>query len=93
MASHPNRSKKNPSASRNPSPAEVVKARETVQQRLKIGITEAQELCANAVHCNLRSWQKWETEAEVSDSSRRMHPAFWELFNIKQGRIKREGQP
>lgn len=39
------------------------------------GITQAQ--AGALVHANLRSWQKWEA------GERAMHPAFWELFQIK----------
>lgn len=88
MSNHPNRSKAG-SESRNPTPEEVRQAREAVQARLGTGITEAQELCAASVHSNLRSWQKWETDADISDSSRRMHPAFWELHNLKADAIRK----
>lgn len=87
MSNHPNRSKTTNEV-RNPTPEEVRKAREEVQNRLGIGITEAQELCATNVFVNLRSWQKWETSADVSDSSRRMHPAFWKLHHLTKGEIK-----
>lgn len=69
MPSHPNRSKRNPSAARNPKPEEIRKAREAA----KLTQTEAAEL----IHCTLRGWQDWESGA------RRMHPAFWELWRIK----------
>lgn len=29
------------------------------------------------IHCGLRAWQKWEA------GDRKMHPAMWELFQIK----------
>lgn len=90
MSNHPNRSKKPDNQARNPTPDEVRQARETVQDRLEIGITEAQQLCAENVFCNLRSWQKWETDADTSDSSRRMHPAFWKLHNLTKDDIKRK---
>ena len=36
-----------------------------------------QTQAAELVHANLRSWQKWE------GGEREMHPAFWELFQLK----------
>lgn len=71
---HQNRSKKNPSPARNPAPAEVRAAREAA------GLTQSQ--AAALVHTVLRTWQQWEDET-AGPSARRMHPAFWELFNIK----------
>lgn len=41
-----------------------------------------QSAAAALVHANLRSWQKWEA------GERAMHPAFWELFQIKSVSIK-----
>jgi hypothetical protein len=76
VANHPNRGR-SPSAARNPRPTEVVAARERVQKALDIGITEAQTWCARQVHTTIRSWQQWERD------ERRMHPAFWELFERK----------
>lgn len=29
------------------------------------------------IHCGLRAWQKWEA------GDRKMHPAMWELFQMK----------
>lgn len=88
MSNHPNRSKA-PSESRNPTPKEVREAREVVQERLGLGITEAQTLCAKQVHTTCRTWQQWETEEDIPTSHRRMHPAFWELFNIKKDKVKK----
>lgn len=70
MANHPNRSKQKPSKSRNPTPEEISGARESS------GLT--QEAAATLVHSKLRSWQQWEA------GDRRMHPAFFELFNMKR---------
>ena len=67
MANHPNRSKS--SLRRNPKPDEVRAARE----RAGLTQTEAAEL----VYTTLRNWQQWE------GAERAMHPAFWELFQIK----------
>lgn len=64
-------------ATESPSSAEVKTAREAVQAAREIGITAAQDLCAEQVHTTRRVWQQWES------GDRRMHPAFWELFRIK----------
>lgn len=88
MSNHPNRSKAG-SEARNPTPNEVRQAREELQARLGLGITEAQELCAKQVHTTCRTWQQWETDADIPVSHRRMHPAFWELFNLKKNKVKK----
>jgi putative transcriptional regulator len=72
MPSHPNRSKKNTSAARNPTTAVIRQAREAA----KLTQTQAAEL----IYCTLRGWQDWESGA------RRMHPAFFELFRMKVDR-------
>lgn len=73
MTNHPNRSKASPA--RNPTPEEVLEA------RTESGLTQSE--AASLVHTTLRVWQQW--EAPVSSSShRRMHPAFFELFNLKR---------
>ena len=66
---HPNRSRLNPSPSRNPKPDEVRAAREAA------GLTQTQ--AGELVHVTLNGWQKWEA------GERPMHPAFWELFRLK----------
>ncbi|MDR5791754.1 XRE family transcriptional regulator [Caballeronia sp. LP003] len=49
---------------------------EAVRERRKaVGLSQA--AAAHIVHSGLRTWQQWEAGA------RRMHPAFWELFQIK----------
>lgn len=68
MTNHPNRSKAG-SAARNPAAEEITAARESAG----LGKTEA----ADMVHTTYRTWQQWE------EGDRRMHPAFWELFQIK----------
>lgn len=69
MANHPNRSRRgNPAA--NPKPDEIKAAREAAS----LTQTEAAQL----VYTSLRAWQQWEY------GERRMHPAFWELFNLKK---------
>lgn len=64
MTNHPNRGQRG--ASSNPSPAEIIAAREAA------GLT--QTAAAGLIHSGLRSWQQWEA------GDRRMHPAFWDLF-------------
>jgi putative transcriptional regulator len=61
----------------NPTPAEIKQAREKIQDTLGLGITEAQKYCAELLYVKIRAWQRWET------GEREMHPAFWELFQIK----------
>jgi len=60
-----------------PNPDQVKALRARVQERDGVGVAKAQELCAAMVHTNPRSWRKWE------QGERKMHPAFWELANIK----------
>jgi len=60
-----------------PQPAQVRELRESVQHKREIGITAAQHLCADMLHTSQRSWRQWET------GDRKMHPAFWELAQIK----------
>lgn len=67
MSNHPNRGPKGPSS--NPAP-EQIKA-----QRVAADLT--QTAAAALIHSTCRSWQQWEA------GDRRMHPAMWELFNIK----------
>lgn len=62
---------------KNPQPVQVRKLRESVQQGLSLGITAAQDTCAEALHTSRRAWQQWER------GDRKMHPAFWELAQIK----------
>lgn len=67
MVSHPNRSRAGRAAY--PAPSEIVAARAAA------GLTQAK--CAGLLHTSLRAWAQWEY------GERPMHPAFWELFNIK----------
>lgn len=64
-----------------PTPAQIKKVREAVQAGSDLGITAAQDWCADALHTSRRSFQQWETGA------RAMHPAFWELLTIKTALI------
>jgi DNA-binding XRE family transcriptional regulator len=78
MANHPNRSGK--SKARNPKPAEIKAA------RIKAGLSQA--AAGELIYINQQSWNQYETEeGAVSDGGhsvhRRMHPAFWDLFQRK----------
>jgi len=78
MVNHPNRSGKG--TSRNPKPGEIRMA------RVAAGLS--QTAAGELVHVNYQTWQQWESDAvlpggEKNSTHRRMHPAFWELFNIK----------
>lgn len=74
VASHPNRSKSNIRARSNPTPAQVRRAREDA------GLTLEQ--AGALVHASWRSWQHWESDVDAAEH-RRMHPATWELFQVK----------
>jgi putative transcriptional regulator len=67
MANHPNRSGKSPAG--NPKPEKITAAREAA------GLTQTE--AARLIYCVLRTWQQWEA------GERRMHPAFWELWQLK----------
>ena len=60
----------------NPLPATIRRAREIA------GLTQSQ--AAALLYTTARAWSQWETDPD-NVSSRRMHPAFWELFLIKSG--------
>jgi len=62
-----------------PTPEQITAFREQVQKKMGMKITAAQDHCANMVHATRRGWQSWER------GERRMHPAFWELAQIKSG--------
>lgn len=68
-------------ATDSPLPEDIKSARESIQAVKSIGITAAQDWCAEQVHTTRRVWQQWET------GDRGMHPAFWELFRIKSALI------
>lgn len=61
----------------NPTPEEILKFRESAQTLLGLGITAAQDHCAEMLHTSRRAWQQWER------GERKMHLAFWELVQIK----------
>lgn len=79
MANHPNRSKQPDSSSRNPAPDEIRALREAA------GLTQTR--AAELVHTTCRTWQQWEAD-EGTPASRKMHPAFFELFKIKLSVLK-----
>jgi len=60
-----------------PAPSMVLALRESLQAREHLGITAAQDRCAEMLHTSRRAWQQWE------HGDRKMHPAFWELIRIK----------
>lgn len=66
---HPNRSRRKDAPARNPTPDEIRAARHDA------GLTQTE--AAALIYCTLRGWQDWE------GGQRRMHAAFWELFQIK----------
>jgi len=74
MVSHPNRSKKTPKEGRNPSPEEIIQARNMA------GLT--QEEAAAVVYKSTIAWKKWE------GGNRRMPPDTWELLLIKLGFVR-----
>lgn len=68
MPNHPNRGRR--SAASSPTPEQVLAARKAA------GLTQSQ--AAELVHATRRAWQLWES------GDRRMHPAFFELFEHKK---------
>lgn len=62
-------------------PAEVVALRVQVQQTLELGITAAQDWCAEAVCSKRRAWQQWER------GERAIHPGIYKLARIEIARI------
>jgi DNA-binding transcriptional regulator YiaG len=68
---HPNRNKREAGPGANPDPAVIRDARKAA------GLTQTQ--AGALIYCTLRAWQQWE------DGSRRMHPAFWDLWRRKLG--------
>jgi putative transcriptional regulator len=68
MPNHPNRSKKS-------SPESNPKIREIRAARENAGLTQTE--AGALVYVTLRGWQQWEA------GERSMHPAFWELFQLK----------
>ncbi len=74
MANHPNRSKRTQAPARNPTPAQILAAREAA------GLTQRE--MGELLHTTTRSYQEWEY------GTNRMHPAFWELLQRKLRELK-----
>lgn len=71
----------------NPPSPDVVKAlRERLQSATGCGITAAQEMCAREIYSTGRAWRMWEK------GDRHMHPAFWELAQIKVNEVIRKNR-
>lgn len=68
-----------------PTAAEVVAAREAVQVHLGVGVTAAQDWCADAIHVKRRAWQYYE-------AGRPMLLGLWELLRIKLERTGIDGK-
>lgn len=68
MSNHPNRSKTS-TAVKSPKPAAIKAAREAAL----LTQTDAAKL----IYVTLSAWARWES------GERDMHPAFWELWEIK----------
>lgn len=78
MGNHPNRGK-NKSAKSNPTPEEVRKLRHDAELTL--------QQAGDLLHTSGNVFSQWETRPE-QPNHRRMHPAFWELFQIKVAAIQ-----
>jgi len=65
-----------------PLPDEVKALRQNVQEVMGLNITQGQDYCAAKLWTSRRAWQQWET------GDRNMHPAFWELAQIKTAVIR-----
>lgn len=77
MTNHPNRGRNPPALGRNPSPQEIVNARNLAM------LTQPQ--AAKLIYKTLSVWKKWETRDINSPEHRRMPADTWELFLIKTG--------
>jgi DNA-binding XRE family transcriptional regulator len=78
MPNHPNRSGNG--KARNPKPAEIKAA------RIKAGLSQA--AAGELIYITQQAWNLYETEFGTTSSGgnsthRRMHPAFWDLFQRK----------
>lgn len=71
MVNHPNRSTRGETVRPAPSPEDVKDARQQTEL--------TQEAAAESIYSTLRAWQDWESGA------RKMHPALFELFQLKHG--------
>lgn len=73
MANHPNRSTRGETVRPAPTPEQVREARE--------GLEMTQTDAAASIYATLRTWQDWEAGV------RKMHPAMFELFQLKHGLV------
>jgi len=55
-------------------------------EREKYGLSQTR--AGELVHVSCRTWQQWEAAPEIK-SHQKMHPAFWELFQIKAKKLKK----
>lgn len=62
-------------------PEQVMALREQVQKVKGLGITAAQDWCAEAVCSKRRAWQQWER------GERSIHPGIYKLACIEIARI------
>lgn len=69
---HPNRSR-NKAPHSSPLPERIRRERE------RRGLTQKE--AADLIFCSLAAWQQWESGV------RRMHPAFWALFQLKSTEV------
>jgi hypothetical protein len=80
MTTHPNRSRQAVGTGTNPTPLQVLEAREAA------GLSQAK--AAAVIYATTRTWEGWEA-AEDSQGHRRMPPGMFELFLFKTGRRAR----
>lgn len=67
----------------NPTTEQVKAIRMLVQKHYELGITAAQDWCADALHTSRRAFQQWES----GDCA--MHQSFFELLQIKTEHTKK----
>ena len=77
MTNHPSRSRQNPGP-RSPTKEELIAARE------RADLTPAD--AAKLIYSTTKSWERWEA------GERTMHPAMFELFELKAARIQTNGR-
>jgi len=71
-----------------PNHTEVVSLRRQVRQHFKLRSDSAgRELCGRVIHVTTQAWDAWETGKNA------MHPAFWELANIKLTQLLNHEEP
>lgn len=71
-----------------PAHTEIVNLRRQVQQQFKLRSDRAgKELCGQLVHVAMQVWDAWERGKTT------MHPAFWELANIKLTQLLNHEEP